>query len=146
MNVFLFNTLLAGAALLSIIKGGVPERLAAASLVTGAIATLLSYSALTDRFYSVEYGVMAIDIVLLAALVAIALYANRFWPLALAALQFASVLAHVAKLIDVSMGPWSYAFLLKAWAYPMLLSLVVGTVRHQVRLKRFGVDRPWSPQ
>jgi hypothetical protein len=144
LNVILFNLLLLGACGFAWWRGGKPERIAAAALVVAAAATFAAYTPYPRRFFAVEYGVFAVDLILLAALVGIALNANRYWPLGLAALHLAATISHFGKMVDISMGGWGYAFLLKLWAYPMLLTLVIGTIRHRRRVSRYGVDSSWS--
>ncbi|RYD27661.1 MAG: hypothetical protein EOP89_04265 [Lysobacteraceae bacterium] len=143
-NVILFNALLLAACGFAWLRGGRPEQIAATTLVVAAAATFAAYTPYPPRFFAVEYGVFGVDLLLLATLVAIALNANRYWPLGLAALHLAATIAHFGKMVDLAMGGWGYAFLLKLWAYPMLLTLVVGTIRHRRRISQFGVDRSWS--
>ena len=123
-------------------RGGAPERLGATIL---AIASFLTAIAWRGSFRSVEVGVVLIDILCSLAFIALALRADRFWPLWLAALQVGGTAGHAVKLIDPSIIPRAYAFMLAAWAYPMLVLLVAGTWRHQRRLARFGFDKSWSP-
>ncbi|SFP70446.1 hypothetical protein [Sphingomonas rubra] len=144
LNILFFNSLLLATCGYAAWRGGLPERYVAASLFVAAMATLVTISPYSTRFVGVEYGVLVVDSALLVVLVAIALHANRYWPLALASLHLASLVAHFGKLLDYSMGGWGYAFLLKLWAYPMLLTLVIGTIRHRRRVSQFGVDRSWS--
>lgn len=143
-NVYLFNGLQLAVSGYAWWRGGHPERLVAVMLLAAAGATVLAYSPFQRRFVSVEYGVLAVDLVLLVTLCAIALYANRYWPLGIASLHLAAMIAHLGKLLEYSMSGWGYAFLLKLWAYPMLLTLVLGTMRHRQRVNRYGVDRSWS--
>lgn len=144
LNVILFNALLVAACGFAWLRGGRPEQIAATALIVAAAATFAAYTPYPRRFFAVEYGVLGVDLILLAALIVIALNANRYWPLGLAALHLAATIAHFGKMVDVSMGGWGYAFLLKLWAYPMVLTLIVGTIRHRQRVNRYGVDDPWS--
>ena len=144
MRILLFTVLLIGSCGYAIWKGGAPERVVGASLAAAYIATLMTYSELSVRFVEVEVGTMVVDLALLLALVAVALRADRGWPLLLAGLHLSSVGAHIVKLLDVDMIRVTYALMIAIWSYPMLIALAIGTRRHQLRLKRQGYDRAWS--
>jgi hypothetical protein len=143
-NVVFFNALQLGVSWYACKRGGKPERWVAIAMIAAAIATLIAYSPYPRTFFEVEYGVFVIDLLLLGSLVGIAVNANRYWPMGMASLHLASTIAHLGKLLDLSMSNWAYALLLKFWAYPMLLTLVIGTMRHRRRLAHYGVDRSWS--
>jgi len=143
-NVILFALLQIGVSAYAAWRGGTPERFVATAMFAAAFATLVTYAPLSRRFVGAEYGVLAVDLALFAGLTAIALHANRYWPMAVASMQLASLIVHLGKLVDLSMGGWAYAFLLKLWAYPMLLTLLAATMRHRRRLIRYGADRPWT--
>jgi hypothetical protein len=92
------------------------------------------------RFATVELGVLAVDLLVLAAFVAVALKSDRYWPLWTSALQFAGVLVHLARLADPEMMRNGYAFLLAVWSYPMLVTIAVGTRAHRQRVKRRSAE------
>lgn len=95
-------------------------------------------------YMSVESGVFLVDVACAVAFVALALWANRYWPLWIAGLQLLGVSAHAVKLAYPDVIPRAYAFVTVFWSYPMLLLIVLGTFRHQQRLTKFGADRSWS--
>jgi hypothetical protein len=126
------------------LKGAVPEKIGAAIFT---IASVLSTALVSDRgvrFGSLEAGVFAVDVAVLLALLALALRAERFWPLWALALHLIETAGHTVKLVDPLVIPRAYAFVLALWSYPMLLLLVAGTWNHQRRLAKFGVDKSWS--
>ena len=49
------------------------------------------------------------------------------------------------KAIQPALVPWMYAGASGKIAYPMLVLLAVGAVRHRKRVLRFGSDPDWSP-
>ena len=87
---------------------------------------------------------LAIDIVTLLALVAIALTANRYWPLYVAALQLLTIAIHGVKAYDAQLPQWMYISANGKLAYPTLILLVAGVVRHRKRLGEWGRDPDWS--
>jgi hypothetical protein len=128
----------------SLWRGGGPEKVGASIIGIGSILSEALVSAAPIRFSGVEMGVFAVDVATLVACVALALVAERFWPLWVAALQLIGTAGHAVKLVDASIIRLAYAIILAFWTYPMLLLIVVGTHRHQVRLARAGGDKSWS--
>jgi hypothetical protein len=139
-----FLVLLVGCCGYAFLRGGIPERIAALIFVAAAILTLVALSSPAIRWHSVEYGAFLVDVATLLSLVALALRANRLWPLWVTALQAIGTTGHAVKLADPEVIRWAYAFALAFWSYPMLALLAFGTWNHQRRLARFGVDRSWS--
>jgi len=137
----LLHLLVSGYALL---RGGPPERIAGASLLGATLLTRLVQNQLPVRFVGVEWGVFCVDLTLFAVLLGIALDADRYWPLWMAALHGLGTFGHIVRLLDVDVLRTAYAFLTAVWSYPILLLLVCGTARHQNRRRRRGVDRSWS--
>lgn len=105
------------------IRGGVEERLTAASMLINVSATHV----LRDHSWpQVQLAGFVADILSLALLLAIALRSRKFWPLAATAFQFLIVLTHVAKVIDPGLGQWSYMTAIVIWTYLLLIALGVG--------------------
>ena len=82
-----------------------------------------------------------VDLLCVAAFLALALRADRFWPLWVAALQVVATTAHAVRFVDHDIVGRTYAFMLAIWSYPMILLLIAGTWRHQRRIARFSVDK-----
>lgn len=139
-----YYTLLVLCWLYAFLKGAAPERIGATILAAGSLLTLATISRQNVSYASVEIGVFLVDLAALVAFIILALRAERFWPLWIAALQFLGTAGHVVKLVDPEMIRKAYAVAAIFWSYPMLLLIVLGTWRHQQRLKRFAVDRSWS--
>lgn len=125
-------------------RGGAPERAVGASMLAAYVATLFSHSEFAVRFTDVEFGVLTIDIILMVVLMAIALKADRGWPMLLAGLHLTTVGAHAVRIIEPAMIEVTYAVMLSMWSYPMVVALAVGTWRHRRRLMAVGYDRDWS--
>jgi hypothetical protein len=125
-------------------RGGSPERVGAAIFVAAVVFTRIAVSGAATRYSSIEAGILVVDTLTLAALLVLALRANRFWPLWVTALHVIGTAAHAVKLVDPTVIRWAYAFALAFWSYPMLFLLVIGTWNHQRRLARNGVDKSWS--
>jgi hypothetical protein len=144
LNIVVYGLLLTACWTYAVIRGGSPERLGTTIL---AVFSLLTATAIPDntRFRFLESGVLVIDVLCLAAFVMLALRAERFWPLWVAALQLLGVASHGVKFSEPGLIPTTYAFMLAIWSYPMIALMIAGTARHQARLRKFGSDRSWSP-
>ena len=96
-------------------------------------------SPLAVRYTRVEDGLFAIDIAVLIAFVAIALYSTRFWPLWAAGFQLTVSMSHMLKGIDLDLLPRAYAAAAVFWSYPILLVIVVGTWRRKRKVEQTPV-------
>ncbi|THD34873.1 MAG: hypothetical protein E7773_14180 [Sphingomonas sp.] len=123
-------------------RGGQPERFVAVIFLVAVPLCLVAY--IPDPWRGVQWIILAIDSAMLVLLLAIALRANRYWTLAMAAMQLLQVLGHFLKLTDPAMLHVVYWISAVVWAYPMLLLLVLGTVRHHNRVRRLGPEPSWS--
>ncbi|KPF80510.1 hypothetical protein IP88_00030 [alpha proteobacterium AAP81b] len=104
--------------------GGLDEKLAASGF---AVAGLASNLANQSFYVHTETGVLAVDIMLLAGLIALALRSDRFWPMYAAAFQLVAVTVHVASMTEHGNFAWAYAVGLIFWTYPVLIALMAGT-------------------
>lgn len=85
-----------------------------------------------------------VDFVVFVAFVWLALKADRFWPIGVAALQFAGFTSHIAKAASSGVIAWAYSIGQSLWGYPIILLILWGTVRHRRRLRAFGADSSWT--
>jgi hypothetical protein len=144
MLVYLFNVLLAVCSIYAFVRGGAPERLVALAFIAAAAATYAVQPVGQTSYRAVELNILSVDAGLLIALVAVALTANRFWPIWIAALQFFALLVHVARACQVDVLPVVYFAVIARIAYPMVIMLALGTMFHFDRLRRHGSDPDWS--
>lgn len=116
------------------------ERAAAMVCIAATIGSVLLNSPLADRFSNVELGILAVDVLALAAFTAIALRTDRYWPLWVAAFQLTTLLAHLLKGLQLDLMPQAYAAAARFWVYPIFVTIVVGTwrARHPPRYRREG--------
>lgn len=139
MAPMLFRLLLVAVILYALLRGGRDERIVALLCLAGVIGTELLLPPPDQRFAGMELGVMAVDLVLLAGFIAVALRSIRFWPLWVAGLQLTAAMSHLLKSIDTNLLPHAYGAALTFWSYPILLILAVGTWRHY---RRRRADQP----
>ena len=67
------------------------------------------------------------------AFVALALRADRFWPIWVSALLGLGVLAHLGRLAGSGTMPWAYHVVMSIWSYPILALIAAGTWSHRRR-------------
>ncbi|HUG45456.1 MAG TPA: hypothetical protein VMK31_02945 [Sphingomicrobium sp.] len=110
-------------------RGRSEEKIAATTCLLAVLATRLLISPLPSRYADIEFGLLGIDLVVLAAFVAIALQSKRFWPLWAAGFQLTLSISHGLKAVDLDLLPRAYAAAAVFWSYPILLAILVGTWR-----------------
>ncbi|WP_158611071.1 hypothetical protein [Aurantiacibacter spongiae] len=125
--------------------GAGPERasIAVVLVVFGlgdAINHWLSHSG--PRFTTIEEGHLLLDMVAFILFGAIALLANRVYPLCLTALQGLVLLIHFAVGLSTT-APLAYSILSLAPSYLLTLTLVAGMIAHWRRRRRYGPYRSW---
>ncbi len=138
-----FALLLLSAWAYAVWRGGAPERWTAFAFLIAHAATRMIQLTRLEYFQRLEVGILIIDALLLAFLIAVALKANRYWPIWMTALHASTVAVHLAKLMKPSIVPPVYGYGISFLSIPMLLILCWATFRHRRRLKRFGSDPPW---
>ena len=139
----IYAWLICGAALF---WGGGPER------ATALVWLLLfkfgdaAYHAIFDygfQLIEVDFFHAGLDLTAALAWVLIALYANRNYPLWIAAMQILAATAHMARGIAEQIAPIAYAVMAFTPAYFILLFLTIGLVRHVMRKRKYGKYRDW---
>lgn len=84
-----------------------------------------------------------IELIAAALFVAIALHANRNYPLWIAGFQLVAVVTHIVQSMVDTVSPLAIAFLIIGPSYGQLLVLLGGFVRHRERERRVGPYREW---
>ncbi len=131
--------------------GDKPEMLSAAILFA-MVPAEIGYHLLFGVGYIVsdfDIGHLLLDTTAASGFLAIALYANRMYPIWLTSFQMISVLTHLARDFSEGVTRLAYQLMVIAPSYFMMLILLGGIIRHQWRLKHHGPYRPWrtsSPQ
>lgn len=123
-------------------RGRSDERTVALVCLLGTLATRFAVSPLSVRYTGLEFGLLGIDMLMLAAFVAIALRSQRFWPLWVAGLQLTNSMAHLMKAIDLDLVPVAYRAAAVFWSYPILIILAIGTWRTHRRSLQVSELKP----
>lgn len=123
-------------------KGDYWARFVAAVYITGWIAT--PFAQLRDPL-SPEWGVMVIDVVVMAILIWASLRARRLWSVFAAACQMMVVASHIVSIIDLRIYIATVIMGLAMLAYGVLLALLVATFS-AIRARRVAHERDLDPR
>ena len=120
-----YLAVLLSAVAVALLRGGWPERTAAVAVLAASFASPLVESSL---FASPEYGILAVDLLLIGWLGALALATDRFWPLWATGFHLVGTIIHVARMVDPTVVPPAYAMGQVFWSYPVLAALAWGAL------------------
>ncbi|WP_305095671.1 hypothetical protein [Croceibacterium aestuarii] len=125
-------------------RGGPPERFAALVIVAW-VGSDAVYHLLFGfgTFARVDPVHVVFDVSELAAVVWLALRANRVWPIVAAAAQVMCVSGHIAVLVEPDGARRAYWAMTSLPQYIQLAALVAGAAAHQKRLRLIGRYRSW---
>lgn len=151
MLVWTLRFAIAAIAIFAFRKGGEPERLVAAVLLSAAGLDLLNHATFGQPvFYLVDPGHLVIDVWSMIALMWVGFRANRGWPLWVSAAQIIVVLGHMSKIIELSLVRYGYFAMTQVPLNVQAVALLLGTIAHMRRQERVGkynawrLDRNWA--
>ncbi len=133
MRVEIYVLLLLVATGSAIIFGSRSERWVGTVVLGGNVLTILLERFIGGHFAAVSLGYLALDAALAAILCGIAVREPTWAAICIAAFQINGTLGHLVKLLAVGTIPFSYAFLLKFWAWPMVLTLLAARIVPSLR-------------
>jgi hypothetical protein len=107
------------------LKGDEPERVAGGAYVLGWFATLLVQGDGSVR--GTQWGMMAIDTIMLTVLVGLVWKSRRSWPVWGAALQSLIVMSHVLTLVDIRPPASAVFAVINLASTGLLLAIAIGT-------------------
>lgn len=125
--------------------GGGPERMLAGVLV-GLMVSSQFYHHVVEGlpFMPSRWAAyFVLDGAALAVAIAVALRANRIYPLWFAAFQLVAVLAHLAREIATGVAQLAYMIMYIGPSYCQIFLLAGGLLAHHRRVRRFGSYRSW---
>lgn len=126
--------------------GGSPERWLAGSFLATMVLPVyivrwLDLGYLSVGSYTSAY--LALDVVAAVLFMAVALNANRNYPLWIAGFQVVAVVTHLVNALVGNVSPLAYAFLVIGPSYCQIALLGAGFARHALRERRYGPYREW---
>ena len=107
------------------LKGDDPERTAAGGYVLSWFASLLIQG--DGSVGGTQWGLMAIDAVMLAVFIGLAWKSDRSWPVWTAALQSLTVMSHVLTLVDIRPPVSAFYAVINLASTGILFTIAVGT-------------------
>ena len=107
------------------LKGDEPERMGAGAYVLALFASQLIQD--SGKLHGTNWGLMAIDLVMLAVYAGLAWKSHRSWPVWVCALQSLILMSHVLTLVDVRPPAAAFFAVINLASYGVLLALAVGT-------------------
>ena len=131
--------------LIALWRGAGPERWSAAVFIGMFVLDRLYHVILGQgaRYGTMDLGHFCIDLIATIAFVAIALRANRIYPLCLAALQIIAVISHVIRAISVAVAGGAYSILMIAPSYLQIAVFGAGLCLHLRRSQKFRHYPSW---
>ena len=125
-------------------RGGIPERIGAAVVLGGTLASVFAVSGAHARWLNLETGLLIVDATMLAVILILVVRANRLWPIPMAALLIVQVAGHFLKTLDPQIYPFLDWLTRSLWSYLVVGILIVATYNHRRRLKKHGQDASWN--
>ncbi|WP_336986283.1 hypothetical protein [Altererythrobacter aquiaggeris] len=125
--------------------GDKPEQAIGAILVATIVADY-SYHALIEgrgNYVSADMGHFAIDLFTFVAVAPVAHYANRIYPLWIAAAQLIAISMHLARELNAMVDPLAYAVLIRIPFYLAIGAFLVGLFNHTRRTRKWGTYPAW---
>jgi hypothetical protein len=111
--------------------GGNVERKGALTALLGSVVS--SVAANSESWAALDFGLLVIDIGVLASFWWLALSSDRFWPYWATGWQLVTVLIHVQRGLFEEIMPAPYALLSMYLAYPILLVIAAASLTQRRR-------------
>ena len=141
MRVAIYLVLLVLATGTALLFGTRGEKWVGTTVLAGNLLTMALENAIGEKFASVFPLYLALDAGLAIALCVIAVRYPSWVAICVAAFQVNGTLGHLVKLVAIDTIPFSYAFLLRVWAWPMVLALLAA--RFMPSMRSILLARDW---
>ncbi|MGX7894270.1 hypothetical protein [Tsuneonella sp. HG222] len=128
----------------ALLFGGAPERIGGLVVLSMAVLQTLMHIVHPQFYHDVDPVSVVIDVFLFVNLLALAIYAERLWPVWGASLQILSLSAHFARALHFEMPEMVYGLMKAIPTLFFQLALIVGTINHRRIVKRLGSDVAWK--
>ncbi|WP_339915045.1 hypothetical protein [uncultured Brevundimonas sp.] len=109
----------------AMLKGDEPERIGGGSLALTWFASMLIQGA--GNWNGTDWGLFALDLVLLAILCGLAWKSSRAWPAWACGLQLLVIMSHIMTLTDVRPPIEAFYIVFNMAGFGVMLALAIGT-------------------
>lgn len=120
------------------LKGDEPERVGAGAYALGSLAALLVQN--DSQLYGPQWGLMAIEAVVLAAYAGVAWKSRRSWPIWASALQAVVVMSHILTTADIRPPLAAFYAVINLASYGILLVLALGVLQAWRDRRALGLE------
>ncbi|MEJ2410779.1 MAG: hypothetical protein P8Y48_16110 [Novosphingobium sp.] len=132
--------------LVALRRGAAPERIITGACVCEALVHAAYHAVLGGGsvfWHQLNLGHLAIDSTLLAVFMAVAIRANRVYPLWIGSAQIIAVMAHVYRFSLTEIDQLAYYVMSIAPSYIQLTAVTLGLAFHMWRRKKLGSYPSW---
>jgi len=131
--------------LISLRRGAMPERILTGLFVAMPITDALYHLAMRGALYfgTINVGHFVIDVLAFAIAFAVALYANRIYPLWIAGVQLIALLSHFYRLVLGDFDLLAYQIMQTIPSYLQIAVLGCGVIAHILRRRKTGSYPSW---
>lgn len=120
------------------LKGDEPERVGAGVYALGSLAALLIQN--DSQLYGPQWGLMAVEAIVLAAYAGVAWKSRRSWPIWASALQAVIVMSHVLPTMDIRPPLAAFYAVVNLASYGILLVLALGVLQAWRDRRALGLE------
>jgi hypothetical protein len=110
--------------------------IAGAAIFLAASITSTWSTALNPSWQGTAFAMMLVDGVCMFALLALALFSSRYWPIWALGLQAVTLVTHLATIIDSRIVPLIYSAMAGFWSIPIMLIMVWGTMLDRAEMRK----------
>jgi hypothetical protein len=122
-----YLVLMGGSCGYALIRGGIPERAAAATILVGSVLSPFVAHLGPQLWHGFELGIFLVDAAMLIAFGIIMLLSTRFWPIWMTAFQLLTVNAYLGPLFRAKDIAIPFGFDEELWSYVILFQLALAT-------------------
>ena len=119
-------------------KGEEPERIGGGAFLLGWLGSLVIQRG--GRLYEIQWGLAAIDAVMLAVFAGLAWKSRRAWPVWACALQSLIVMSHILTLVDLRPSMAAFIAVNNLASYGILIALGAGAVKAWWERRAAGLE------
>lgn len=126
---------------IAIWRGRNYERLAAGGLIAAWALSLVAY----ERQLQTQWGILAVDLSMMALLCWVVLKSRRFWPMFAAGFHLLAILTHLARGLDPTFGGWTYMTAELIWGYLVASTIGYGAWTAPNRQEAYDAEADVTP-